>query len=329
VTLLDAERIDPGQDGWIQIRFPRPVATVRGDRFILRRPSPSETIGGGLVIDPHPRRHRRFRKEVIEGLEALASGSPEEILLQTLGNQPRELRDLYRAITLPEDDIRDAAYTLLASEDIIHLKRGATVESTLAPSDFLLAWGAYRDLLDRVQKMLGEYHQKNPLRKGMAKEEVRSRVDMPQRAFEELVARAANAGVIVDEGNVIRRPQHEIRFTPEQRQQIDKYLAALQSEPFSPPAPGQFGLDLDLVMALSETSEVVRIDDSVVFTRAAFEDMQQQVLGLIDQHGSITLAQFRDHFGTSRKYAQAVLEYFDNQRITRRVGDERVRSASA
>ncbi len=329
VTLLDSERIEPGQDGWIQIRFPKPVAAVRGDRFIVRRPSPSETIGGGLVIDPHPRRHRRFRKEVIEGLEALASGSPEEILLQTLGSQPAELRELYRTITLPEDDIRQAAYNLLASEDIIHLKRGANEDSTLAPSDFLIAWGPYRDVLDRIQKLLGEYHQKHPLRKGMAKEEVRSRIDMPQRAFEEVIARAADAGAIVDEGNVIRRPQHEIRFTPEQRQRIDKYLAALHAAPFSPPSPGESGLDLDLVMALSETGEVVRIDDSIVFTRGAFDDMRQQVLDLIDKNGNITLAQFRDHFSTSRKYAQAVLEYFDNQRITRRVGDERVRSVNA
>jgi selenocysteine-specific elongation factor len=328
ITLLDSEKIDPGQEGWIQIRFPKPVATVRGDRFIIRRPSPSETIGGGLVIDPHPRRHRRFRQEVIQGLEALASGSPEEILLQTLGDQPRELRELYRSITLPEDDIRGAAYQLLASGDIIHLKRGATDESTLAPADYLISWASFRDTLDRIQKMLGEYHQKNPLRKGMAKEEVRSRIDMPQRAFEELVSRAADANAIVDEGNVIRRPQHEIQFAPDQRQRIDRYLDALQSQPFSPPSPSQFDLDTELVMALNETGEVVRIDESIVFTQKAFADMKQQVLELINQHGSITLAQVRDHFGTSRKYAQAVLEYFDHQRITRRVGDERVRNVS-
>jgi selenocysteine-specific elongation factor len=230
---------------------------------------------------------------------------------------------------LPEDDVRAAAYELLSSGDIVHLKRGANAESTLAPADFLIAWASYRDTLDRIQKMLGEYHQKNPLRKGMAKEEVRSRIDMPQRAFEELVARAADAEAIVDEGNVIRRPQHEIRFSPEQRQRIDRYLDALQSQPFSPPSPSQFDLDTELVMALNEAGEVVRIDESIVFTHKAFDDMKRQVLELIDQHESITLAQFRDHFGTSRKYAQAVLEYFDHQRITRRVGDERVRNVNA
>jgi selenocysteine-specific elongation factor len=329
VTLLDSEKIEPGEEGWIQIRFPRPVAAIRGDRFILRRPSPSETIGGGLVIDPHPRRHRRFRDDVVQGLEALASGSPEEILLQTLGAQPRELRELYREITLPEDDIRAAAYALLASEDIIHLKRGATDQSELAPSDHLIAWPAYRDTLDQIEKLLGEYHQRSPLRKGMAKEEIRSRIGMVQRAFEELIARAADSEVIVDEGNVIRRPQHQIRFTPDQRERIDRYLAAVQAQPFSPPSPADFDLDSELIMALSETGEVVRVDDSIVFTRQAFDDMKQQVLDIIDQHGAITLAQFRDHFGTSRKYAQAVLEHFDHQRITRRVGDERVRNVGA
>jgi selenocysteine-specific elongation factor len=329
VTLLDSDRIEPGQEGWIQIRFPRPVAAVRGDRFIIRRPSPSETIGGGLVIDPHPRRHRRFRNEVIERLEALASGSPEEILLQSLGEEPREFRDLLRQITLPEDDVRAAAYSLLQSEDIILLKRGAGTDTRINPADYLVHWNVIRDTLDRVQKQLGEYHQKNPLRKGMAKEEIRSRIGWPQRAFDELISKAHDAGGVVDEGDVVRRPQHEIRFTDAQRQRINHYLEAVQRDPYSPPAPSQFELDGELVMALTETGELVRIDDSIVFTRETFEQMKQQVFAIIDEQGSITLAQFRDHFGTSRKYAQAVLEFFDYHRFTRRVGDERVRNVSA
>jgi selenocysteine-specific elongation factor len=328
VTLLDADRIEPGQEGWVQIRFPMPVVAVRGDRFIIRRPSPSETIGGGLVIDPHPRRHRRFRPEIIARLESLASGSPEEIVLQTLGDQPAELRALLRGITLAEPDIRSAVGALVESGDVVHLKRRSAESGRIAPSDHVMAASAYRAAIDRARDLLAAYHERNPLRRGMAKEEVRSRLGLAARPFEEIAGLASAAGEMVDHGDTIRLPGHEIRFTEEQRARIDRYLDALRREPFSPPSPSDFGLDAELVMALNETGEVVRVDESIVFTAAAFEEMRDRVLALIDERGSITLAQFRDHFDTSRKYAQAVLEYFDQRRITRRVGDERVRNVS-
>src|SRR5690606_13658058 len=77
VTLLESERIEPGQETWVQFRFGRAISVVKGDRFIIRRPSPSSTIGGGVVVDSHPRRHRRFRPTVIESLEILQAGTPE------------------------------------------------------------------------------------------------------------------------------------------------------------------------------------------------------------------------------------------------------------
>ncbi|MEX2314789.1 MAG: selenocysteine-specific translation elongation factor, partial [Thermomicrobiales bacterium] len=92
VTLLDAERLPPGGEGWVQIRLAQAVAVVAGDRFIIRQPSPSLTIGGGQVIDPRPRRHRRFRSEVIQALETKATGTPLERLIEALASGPAELR---------------------------------------------------------------------------------------------------------------------------------------------------------------------------------------------------------------------------------------------
>ena len=81
MTLLDRERVQPGETAWVQIRFRDDLAVLKGDRFIIRRPSPSMTIGGGEIIDPAPPRHRRFRPEVLTTLETLAAGSPDEIVL--------------------------------------------------------------------------------------------------------------------------------------------------------------------------------------------------------------------------------------------------------
>jgi selenocysteine-specific elongation factor len=88
VTLLDAERLDPGASGWVQLRLGAPVALARGDRCILRIASPSRTVAGGMVADTHPPRHRRFRAEVLDSLETLARGNPAELLLQALGDGP-------------------------------------------------------------------------------------------------------------------------------------------------------------------------------------------------------------------------------------------------
>ncbi|MFO7273097.1 MAG: selenocysteine-specific translation elongation factor [Sphaerobacter thermophilus] len=322
VTLLDAERIEPGQEGWVQFRFPTPLVAVRGDRFIVRRPSPSLTIGGGVVVDAHPRRHRRFRPEVIQALEVLASGTPEEIVVQALAAGPQERRALVRSVVLPESEVQAAIDRLVADGQVVALGRGG-------PAGYLIRADTLEHITGDIQALLESYHRRQPLRRGMAKEEVRSRTGLPARVFEEIVAHAASAAALVDDGETLRLPGHEITFTPEQREKIDRYLAALRAAPYTPPGPAEFGIDPEVAIALAETGEVVRVDEGIIFARETFEEIQRQVLEIIDREGRITLAQFRDHFGSSRKYAQAVLEYLDHQRVTRRVGDERVRYHSA
>ncbi len=323
VTLLDAERIDPGGEGWVQFRFSEPVVAVRGDRFIIRRPSPGSTIGGGVVVDPHPRRHRRFRPEVIRALEVLASGTPQELVLQVLDRQPRELREVIQQAGLPEAEGRATVEELIGRQEITPL----STERALAPTTLLIRTDALRALGAGLARLLSAYHERYPLRRGMPREEARSRLALTPRAFDEVVAALARQGAIVEEADTVRLPHHQIRFTPEQQARIDRYLGALRSQPYSPPSPAEFELEPELVAALVDTGAIVRVDEGIVFARETFEEIQRAVLELIDRQGSLTLAQFRDHFGTSRKYAQAVLEYLDQRRVTRRVGDTRVRYA--
>jgi selenocysteine-specific elongation factor len=326
VTLLNSERIEPGQENWVQLRLRQPTVAVRGDRLIIRQPSPSLTIGGGVVIDPHPRRHRRFRTDVIHSLETLASGTPGDIILQELGHEPTEVRVLLRRLSIPDNDARDALANLIDTEHVISLRRAAP-DAPPADTDYMITASGWDRIVGQIREMLTAYHRRNPLRCGMCKEEVRSRTGLPARAFEEIITRASAEGVLAYEGDLLRLPEHQITFTPAQQREVDRYLAALQAAPYAPPSPREFGLQPELAMALAEIGAVVRIDEGVIFTRETFTDIQQQVLDLIDRQGSITLAQFRDHFGSSRKYAQAVLEYLDQRRITRRVGDQRVRHA--
>ncbi len=127
----------------------------------------------------------------------------------------------------------------------------------------------------------------------------------------------------------MRLPDFRISLDPVRRGLADRYLAALAAAPYAPPAPAEFGVDSLTLGALESLGEVVKVADGVVFAPDALAALVRDTLALIDRDGSLTLAGFRDHFQTSRKYAQATLEYLDQRRITRRVGDERVRFSGA
>jgi len=327
VTLLDRERLAPGDTGWVQVRCREPLAVLKGDRFIVRRPSPSITIGGGEIVDPAPPRHKRFRPEVLGALETLAAGSPDEIVLQALETGPREVRALRAAhlAGLGPDQIDAALSQLIAEGDARVL--GGEVRSSPGRGDFAVAASTWEAIVGRLRATLVAFHAAQPLRRGMPKEEAKSRLRLggPARLFDEVLATAAADGVVADDGQTVRLPDFRIMLDVPRRALADRYLAALTAAPYAPPAPTEFGVDAETIGALEDLGELVRVGEGVVYAPEAFEATVRETLAIIEREGRVTLAGFRDHFGTSRKYAQATLEYLDQRRVTRRVGDERVR----
>jgi selenocysteine-specific elongation factor len=159
----------------------------------------------------------------------------------------------------------------------------------------------------------------------MPKEEMRSRLQLDARVFDAMLQGFAARGIVSDLGNSLALAGWTIELNVDEQRRAETYVAALEATPDAPPAPGDFGLNAELLAAMEERGLVVRLAENVVFGAGHLERVKAETLRLIDAHGTLTLAQFRDHFGSSRKYAQAVLEYFDQQRVTRRVGDARVR----
>jgi selenocysteine-specific elongation factor len=327
ITLLDRQQLEPGDEAWVQFRVRDPVAVLRGDRFIVRRPSPSITIGGGEIIDPAPVRHKRFRDEVIERLETLAVGSPDEIVLHAIQDRPHELRALRERTPagLSRSQVDVAVKQVLASGEARLLGTGAGDD--LKPTNYIIATTTWRMIETRLVDAVTAFHAAQPLRRGMSREELRSRAGLngPARLFDLVLATAEGDGVLVDDGETVRLASFRIVLDDARRGLADRFLAALEAQPHSPPAPGDFGIDADTLGALIDLGDVVKVTEGVVYARRAFAAIERDVLALIDRDGSLTLSQFRDHFRTSRKYAQATLEYLDQQRVTRRVGDERVR----
>jgi selenocysteine-specific elongation factor len=324
ITLLDRERLEPGDTGWVQFRFRAPLAVLKGDRFIVRRASPSETIGGGEIVAVNPPRHKRFRPETLAALATLAAGSPDEILLQALERHPVEVSNLSAtAAGLTQSQIDEALAQLVAEGDVVVLgARSGPARST----DFVVATATWQVLAGRLTAVLSEFHANQPMRPGIAREQARNRLAIGQpRLFDEIIAEAAAGGVLIDDGATLRLPDFQISLDPARRARADAYLAAIAAQPHAPPGPHEFGLDAETLAVLEHLGDVEKIADGVYFAPRIWRDLVKGSLAIIDRDGSLTLAQFRDHFGTSRKYAQAALEQMDRLKFTRRVGDDRVR----
>ncbi|MFM9108151.1 MAG: selenocysteine-specific translation elongation factor [Chloroflexota bacterium] len=328
VTLLDRERLEPGESGWVQLRFRAPVAVLKGDRFIVRRPSPSQTIGGGEVIDPGPPRHKRFRPEVLGALETLAQGSPDELVLHALESGPREVRDLRAGVAGLAPEQVDAAISQLAAEGDAFVLSGDP--DALKPADWVVSLPVWEDLVARLAALLAAFHAAQPLRRGMPREEIRSRLKIaPAKLFDEVAAAAAARGAVAADAATLRLPDFSVSLDPASRAAADRFLAAIRESPYAPPAPAEFGLDAATAGALEAMGEAVAVADGILYDPEAFARIVAGVLETIDRDGSITIATYRDRFATSRKYAQPTLEHLDQVRITRRAGDERVRGLAA
>jgi selenocysteine-specific elongation factor len=327
VRLLGQETLTPGEIGWAQLRLQEPVALVKGDRFIVRVPSPPATVGGGTVIDPHPgRQHRRFRPEVLTRLETLAQGSPAEILLQTLERRgPSAVRDLLSASSLGEA-APDALTQLLDEGQALILGAQIDIQHLASSSQLVAARSWWSTLAERLSSELSAHHQRFPLRAGMGREALRSGLGLEAKTFNATMARATAEGLLADEGALVRLPSHTVQLNPEQQRQVDALLARFRRQPYTTPSFKESiaAVGEDVLGVLIARRDLVQVSPDVLFLPETYEESVARICAHIEREGSITLAQTRDLFKTSRKYAQGLLEHLDETGVTKRVGDERV-----
>ncbi len=314
VRLLDREKINPGESGWAQIVLSQPVAAAGGDLFIIR--SATGTLGGGKIVDTQAKRHRRFQSRVIESLESREKGSPEDMLISTLeANEPAEFGSILAACSLSSADAAEIIKNLMTENLMIML-------GPEGPRALLFSIGGWTRLSNDVQKALQGFHQQFPLRMGMPKEELRSRLKIPQQHFADALKKLNRDGILLEEGTVVKLPSHEVKFSGKQQIEVESFLKALEENPFSPSPP--VISQPELLNALIDQRQVVKLGDNVIFAAHAYDEMVNRITDHLKSSGKITVAQVRDMFSTSRKYALALMEHLDEQKITRRVGDERV-----
>jgi selenocysteine-specific elongation factor len=318
LTLLDRERIAPGEQGWVQMRFREPVVVARGDRFILRQASPSLTVGGGVVIDVAPPRHRRFQPRVIESLTARERGDPMEILSQLIARRIVSRNEISRV--LPDEADVDATLAELETQSLLIVLDPSRRALISSPERLRATEQALIEQIDR-------FHASVPFRRGIPREELRQRISLsdPPGAFDAIVNRLAGEGRIAGDDAILRRADFAIEIPADRQDAVDRWLAAIDGAPFAPPSPDDFGIAPEMQLALTERGDLIRAAEGVFFTPDALRTIEAAIGALFDTRPRITLGDVRDRLGTSRKYAQAMLELLDARRVTRRIGDERIR----
>jgi selenocysteine-specific elongation factor len=318
VRLLGVQECPPGGEAFLQLMLQKPLVALRGDRFIIRRPSPPATIGGGQVVDPHPtRRHRRFNADRLEALEQLLMGTPEDIVLQTaLKTGPSSVKKIIELSGLEADQAQHAVDVLIEQGALIVFGAGRMI----------LPQVSFSRLTENIVANLQDYHLRFPLRIGMPRERLKSQMALEPKDFDSIIANLVDAGILVGTGADLWLSQHKVRFSPEQQVEIDDLLREFESQPYTPPSYKQSSemVSEELLAALIAVKKLVRIGEEVLLLPQVFEEMRQAVITHIQKNGSITLAELRDQFDTSRKYAVAVLEYLDQTGVTIRRGDTRV-----
>ncbi len=319
VRLLGVEQLKPGENALLQLEVDDPVVAVRGDRYILRRPSPSETLGGGVVIDPYPPyRHKRFDKETLDRLESISDGDPADVLIQALARDRfSPWKQILEISGLDEGSAREILDQLI--EDDIALELGKKSKK------FLTLKSTWESTLSGLDSRIEDYHQKYPMKVGMALEELKSQSKLAENVFKVAVEGLITAGNVIQTGPNIRKLDFEIRLSAEQKKLTKGLLDQFAADPTQPPsvAESKDAIGEDLYNALIALNELKQLSTEVVFTPDAYQSMVEKLKKKIAKDGPITVAQTRDMFGSSRKYMLAFLEGLDAEGVTVREGDVR------
>jgi selenocysteine-specific elongation factor len=316
VRLLDKQKLNAGEVGWAQLKLDRPVAVAKDDFFIIR--SPLGTVGGGQIVDINPRRHRRFQASLALNLQAKREGTSEDIILATLeGSGPSEYEKLLLACHLDEAEFKKALDDLLKNGKVI-------ATGVMGLHQYIFSKSRWYALVKEVIELLDNYHAQFPTRRGMPKEELKSRLKIATAYFDGIIRQFSDDRVLVEKAAIVARPDFKVKFTAEQQVLIDAYLKELAVNPYSPTSPAEMNITAEMLGSLAADGKAVIVAEGVVFSPAAYEEMVKRVVAQMKKQSKITVAEVRDLFQTSRKYAIALMEYLDAQKVTRRTGNERV-----
>jgi selenocysteine-specific elongation factor len=328
VLLLGTNELKPGERGYAQIRLRGPVVALPNDRFVLRGSSLIQTMGGGIILDAHPQRHKRFKGDIITQLEQLKAGDPSFVLgfhIRKGGNRGLEKGRLVGYANIPPATLSKALHELLTSKAVIKFDREA---------ERVIDGELYTLLKDELVRALEAYHIANPLKEGMPKEELKSKLppEVDGKLFNALLADLSGSDAAAQEKDKVRLAGHHVALEGRQREMEEKIEGIMHRSGLSPPAVKELAEQLkatekevrEILALLTNGGSVVKLKEGVYFHRDPVQELREQLVALLKEKGKISTQDFKALTGVSRKYTIPLAEYFDAIKVTVRVGDERV-----
>jgi selenocysteine-specific elongation factor len=319
-----APAIEPGQTGYVQLRLEAPVVALPRDRYVIRSYSPMVTIGGGELLDVAPAKARRS-PALVGRLQALATSPPAAVLeahIGRVGGGGARTTELRARTPFGPEALRGHLQDLVARQRVFVVDREWYVHAETAAR-----------LGREAATALAAFHAREPLKPGMSKEELRTRLgSLEERVFLALLGRFAAAGLLAVDKDKVRGAGHAVRLTPDQQAASERIEAEFRQAGVAPPtldeAFARLGLSGPSAQAMAqllvEDRRLVRIREGLYFHAEPLQAAVGRVVAFLREHQAITPQEIKDLLGISRKYAIPLLEWLDTQRLTVRVGDKRV-----
>ena len=326
VVPLDKNELSPGDQCFAQFRLERPIAVLKNDHFVIRSYSPIRTIGGGYVLNPLPLKKKRFSKDVIEELTILKEGSDEDIVEQYIKNsqlQGVSKTELSLLANFSKKGL-DKITSLLLSNKVIFK---ADTEN-----DIFIHATFYSKAKEDVLAILNDYHRRFPLKEGLVKEELRSKIkgNIKEKPFNQILTTLIQDGAIVRNKDLIRLKDHTVTLLQDQetvRNQIEQiYL----KDGLEPPYFNNLDANLlqqggrDLLEIMVKDGTLIKVKEDLYFHKKPIEELKKRLIGFIKEKGEITTPELKQVTGVSRKYTIPLIEYFDKIQLTVRIGDKRI-----
>lgn len=328
VVLLDRQQLPPGEKTYAQIRLDRPLAVLRGDRYVLRSYSPIRTLGGGAVLHPVPKKHKGKDKPLAaHALKLLEDGEPASVLqwhLRDAGWLGVSEKELQIRTNISGKAFSDALEMLLSRKKAVLYDREN--RRFIDPE-------ALSALQADITTILETYHGKNPLKPGMPKEEIPAQTDRPvePKLLHYVLRRLADEGAVVLEKEWVRLAGHTGDLSHEEKEIQERLEEIYRKAGLQPPffkdvsaqLPGTARQHKDVLEWMLNRGRLVKVKEELFFHVEAIAGLQERMVAFLQEHGEMSAAQFKEMTQASRKYTIPLLEYFDGQKLTIRIGDVR------
>ena len=318
VVPLGTDLLKAGESSFAQLRLEEEIAVKNYDKFIIRTYSPMITIGGGVILDANPKKHSRFNEEVIEKLKVQLEGNTTDLIANYLLSHTDYLNskeNILKELQLPKEEVEESLTQLVENTTIYETKLGYIHKKK------------YDEVLEKLKKLLSDYHNRYKLKVGIPKIEVLSKFKISQKEMLELLDLFILNNEIRLEGNLVAEKDFVVNYDKKQLAEKERIEKALLDGGFTPPSVKELTngekANVELLESLIDNT-VVRLDADLVLHEKVFKDAVQRVENHFKTNDQIGLAEFRDMTGSSRKYSMAILEYMDKIGITRRLENYRV-----